>query len=109
MFWRTAGAMVLAPLTWLSVALSIGLLLSLWNRLTTTVRPEIIDFFVAIIATIVGMVAARAACDKVFKVYAKRPIFVLFILFASLSVVGMATEFLSLGKLQKPITVSAHP
>ena len=108
MFWRTAGAMVLALLTWLSVALSIGFLLSLWNRLTTTVRPEIIDFFVAIIATIVGMVAARAACDKVLKVYARRPIFVLFIFFASLSVVGMTTEFLSLGKLQNPITVSAH-
>ena len=88
--------------------MSVGFLLSIWNQVMTTVRPEIVDFFAAIVATIIGMLAARAVCDKIFKVYSKRPIFVLFILFALLSVVGMATELLSLGKLQTPITVSAH-
>ena len=105
MFWRTVGAMVLASMTWTVVAMMVGFLLSVWNRLITVVRPEVIDFFAAITAAIVGVVAARAVCNKILRIYAKRPIF---FLFTSLAIAGLVVEFLLLEKPKYPITVSAQ-
>lgn len=106
LLWQTALAVIVAPVIWMVVTLIVAFLLSFWNRLMTVVRPEIIDFFAVIVATIVGMVAARAACDKFFKHYSRRPIFVIFVLFGLLSLVGVITEFASASEPEfaRPIT-----
>ena len=103
--WQTACAMIVAVVAWLVVAVVVGFLLSLWNKLTTITRPEIIDFFSAVIAAAVGMAAARAACDKVFDSYARRAIFVLF---AGLSILMVVVELALLAEPNAPITVTAQ-
>ena len=105
MFWRSAGAVILALITHTAVATLTGFLIAVWNRLTSTTRPEIIDFFAVIIAAVLGMVAAKAACDKIFKVYAKRPIFVLF---GTLSALGLVIVMFLLEEPETPIISSAQ-
>lgn len=79
-FWQTVLAMVLAPVVWTIAAFVVGFIIALTQRLFTVIRPEIIDFFAAIMAGIAGVIAARAACDKLFENYVRKCIFILFTL-----------------------------
>jgi hypothetical protein len=102
---RTVSAVILASLTWFLVALTVGLLISLLFTPSSKILLEIVAFFTAIIAGLVGMAAARAICDKLIKFYAKPP---LFIFFASLATIGLVFELFLLKNPQEPITVSSQ-
>lgn len=104
-FLHTAGAMVLAPVVWILVAFVVGAILSIWNKLMTVMRPEIIDFFAALVSAAVGMWAAQAVCEKLIKNYAGRPVFAIFFVFA----VGQASAvLLVIEEPAAPITVLAQ-
>ena len=80
--WRTCAAAVLALATWFVVSTVLGTAIFYLNRLTTVTRPEIIGFFAHCVAGGAGVVAAKAACDKLLNGYAPRAIFVVFAAFS---------------------------
>jgi len=86
--------------------MAVGVFLSFWNREITTLpilSPVITDFLSAMIGTVVGIYAVRAFCDKVFKIYAIRPVFAIFALFAAYN---LFIEFLVLEAPVFPVRTS---
>lgn len=104
-FLQTLGAVIVAPLAWTATALVAGGVFSVLNRIFTVVRPEIIDFFAAMFAAVIGMVAARASCDKLFKRYSRPAIFVEFAVLAAAGV-GFVLFFVS--NPVSPVTSTAQ-
>jgi hypothetical protein len=100
-FMQTLGAMVVAPLAWTATAFVVGGAISVSQRIFTVMRPEIIDFFAAMVAAVIGMIAARASCNKLFKLYSRRAIFVEFSLLAG---VGLVFELFLLTNPVSPVT-----
>lgn len=86
---QTAVAMVLALVVYLVVATVAAVLIFRVQSFMTVIRPEIIQFFAAIIGSVIGITAAKAACDTVLRGYSRKAVFVMF---AILTVAALAME-----------------
>lgn len=83
---KTVAACILAPLTAAVAAAVAGVLWYLMNAAFTVIRPEIIGFIAASIGALVGMYAARAACDKLLSGYLPQAVFLVFAIIVAFSV-----------------------
>ncbi|ESY89081.1 hypothetical protein X739_01360 [Mesorhizobium sp. LNHC220B00] len=75
---QTIVAMVLALVVYLVVATVAGMGIFLIQYMLTVIRPGIIQFFAVLFGSVVGMTAAKAACDAVLRGYSGKAVFVMF-------------------------------
>lgn len=75
---KTIGACFLAPIMWIIGAMLGGLFFTITNSILTVIRPEIIQFFAAVIGTFAGIYVARISCDRWLKGYNPQVVFVVF-------------------------------
>ncbi|TRC91141.1 hypothetical protein FJV80_04260 [Mesorhizobium sp. WSM4310] len=86
---QTLVAMVLAFVVYMVVATVAGMAIYFVQTLLTVVRPGIIAFFAMVIGSVIGMTAARKACDTVLRGYSGKAVF---IMFAALAAAALAAE-----------------
>ncbi|PBB36765.1 hypothetical protein [Mesorhizobium sp. WSM3868] len=75
---QTLVAMVLAFVVYMVVATIACMVIYFSQTLLTVVRPGIIAFFAMVIGSVIGMIAARKACDTVLRGYSGKVVFVMF-------------------------------
>lgn len=83
---QTVVAVILALAVYIVVATVAGMFIFYANTYLTFIRPPVLEFFALIAGAIVGMIAAKAACDAVLKAYSARTVFVTFTVLSAVMV-----------------------
>lgn len=76
--WRTILAIPTALLVWAGIAFLTGAMFSFWNSLTQHALPILAGPIAVILAGIIGVIASRGVCDRLYKAYARRIVFIPF-------------------------------
>jgi hypothetical protein len=82
---KTAGAIVVSLVVFLLVGTLLSLFYGLFLSGLTVLRPIIIESMAAAFGTVVGVVAAKAACDSILKGYVPQVVFIIFALLSAVA------------------------
>lgn len=87
---QTAVAMVLALVVYVIASILTSTAMFFFERLMSDIRPEIIAFSTVITGSVIGVYAARSACDMTLRSYSARAVA---IWFEGLAVAALVFEF----------------
>jgi hypothetical protein len=76
--WRTILAIPTALVVWAAIASVAGAMFGFWNSLTQHALPILVGPIAVILGGIVGVIASRGVCDRLYKAYARRMVFIPF-------------------------------